>query len=233
MNENNMTNERLKSLFTTHPSIDVFYITADGMPFFDKYAAASHAQRLFDKGVLELSRDEVEYLDHVALIDVLKNEYVATQASELHPSIEGPYQEFLKTEGGADTVPGSGVIVPASDILAGETPAAPAVAEGPPAPAIVDTPATPAVDETPATPAVVEGPPAPAVVATPVIVDTPATPAVVETPAAPAIVDTTAIDLTPLQIAEQTPVEELTTYQKGLLTKSRNAAAAAMEGETK
>ncbi|QEM13478.1 hypothetical protein [Mucilaginibacter rubeus] len=119
MIDNNMTNERLRALFETHPGVDVVFIAADGMPFLYDLAAQSHAQRLFDKNVLEISREDLEDYSPETFADGLGGEIIPAVAP-LHPSIAGPYSEFLQTQGGGFTPECGGVIVPPSNILAHE-----------------------------------------------------------------------------------------------------------------
>lgn len=105
-------------MFDTHPGVDVVFIAADGMPFLEDSAAHSHAQRLFDKNVLEISREDLDDYDPATFADGLGDE-IAAPGTPLHPSIAGPYNEFLQSEGGNALESGS-VIVPPSNILAHE-----------------------------------------------------------------------------------------------------------------
>jgi hypothetical protein len=119
MNENTMTDARLVALFATHPAVDAFYITADGMPFFSVDAANAHAQRQADKNVLEINRNEVDGTEPSSFADGLgeDDEVVAP----MHPILADAFNEFRKAEG-ADEQSGGGVIVPASNILAEPAP---------------------------------------------------------------------------------------------------------------
>lgn len=133
-----MNKETLAELFATHPVANAFFFTADGQPFFDAELAGSHAQRLRDASILEIKRDDVEGAEPSTFADGLGG---TPEPLELHPALAADLAQFQQNEGGADQSGGGGVIVPASNILAGEgnTPPAP----GTPAPA-TPAPATPA-----------------------------------------------------------------------------------------
>ncbi|WP_121812792.1 hypothetical protein [Mucilaginibacter kameinonensis] len=55
----------VKSLFDTHPSVDVFYITSDAQAFFAENMADSHGQKLKVRDYIEVTREQVFILDTV------------------------------------------------------------------------------------------------------------------------------------------------------------------------
>jgi len=54
--------ERIITLFDTHPAVDVFYMTSDEQFFAQKEHAEAQAQRLKVRGVAMITRDEVAVL---------------------------------------------------------------------------------------------------------------------------------------------------------------------------
>lgn len=51
-------NDRIKSLFAAHPGHDTVYVTSDGMPFFNRMAAGTHAASRKDKTLTTITRSE-------------------------------------------------------------------------------------------------------------------------------------------------------------------------------
>ena len=54
-----MNKERLVALFEAHANTEAIFVTSDGMPFFDRAAAALHAATKADKAVQVANRSEL------------------------------------------------------------------------------------------------------------------------------------------------------------------------------
>jgi hypothetical protein len=232
----NITLERLKALFHTHPDVAVFFITSDGMAFFNVVAADSHSQRLRDKAITEISRNEVEEAEPESFADDLGTIVDTRNAGTPDASLAFALQELSEID---TALPPASVVVPASNILASEEQAPASIvfealknalqqvqpiaeeAAAAIAPAIAQIMAKP--DDAPANeepaPAAPEEPAAPA--------SKEPAPAAPEEVPAPANEEPAPItpELTPLQVALQTPEAERTSIQKGLITKSNKAKA--------
>lgn len=107
------TQERLEALFDTHPTIDTFYFTVDGIAFANEDAAQAHAGRFKNKGVVTINRADIGLLplDYVADLDA--NTYVPTSVA-----LQSLYAYFLETQGGNDANAGIVPVVQAPVIVA-------------------------------------------------------------------------------------------------------------------
>jgi len=65
--EKETKNQKLKRLFTTHPSVNKFYLTSDGQAFFKENDADNHAKSLEDKEVVSISRSIFERAEQTIL----------------------------------------------------------------------------------------------------------------------------------------------------------------------
>jgi hypothetical protein len=107
---------RLIALFDTHPGVDEFHITSDGTPFLSQHIAEGHAQRLSNKDVGVITRRDMDTYTG-DLEDLAPEE---TDESEgINAALKADLKAF-QTENAADATQNPGVIVPPSDILAGE-----------------------------------------------------------------------------------------------------------------
>jgi hypothetical protein len=60
MKDQNTREQKLKILFATYPTVDIFFMTSDDKGFFDNGSAGAHASTLKDKNVQSYSRQKVQ-----------------------------------------------------------------------------------------------------------------------------------------------------------------------------
>ena len=52
--------EKLRRLFTTHPTVETFFVTSDGQAFTEEHRADGRAQKLKDKEIVTANREDYE-----------------------------------------------------------------------------------------------------------------------------------------------------------------------------